>query len=673
MNVSQRHRAAVYIVPQKLVQEALVSKNFAALAAFNRINALGACKSAEHGWLGASYSCMELLSMLHLVLKVPNVVLAKGHAAAAQYAVLYGLGQFSENDLRNYKNGEHGLEAHADLQMDTGSLGMCLSSVAGMVAASEEPYPAGHFAVILGDGEMQEGQIYEALMTIQKFKMTSIVPFIDLNGFQSDNCCDKIMPIFNLEMVLKGFGYEVIHIDGHNEEEILAAWDTVVNSGKMTVILANTNKAGGTELLNASIHPETGLMYHPWHTKVPDWKLYIQIVEEQLRKSGSRDADESFFKHLARTGPVDAILALPNTHRPTFPPGQLGTGKAFGKYLVQCLKEGKEPHHTSLAIVDADLATSCGVNGAVGHAMYFELGISEQDAVSFAAGLALRGKRPVVNTYSNFLKRGFENMFISILENANTIFAGHYSGLCYHTDGKSHQSFDDLSVFSSLHPRLLVVDPVTPKQTVALLEKALLLNDRSIYFRLRRTPSVKLETIIDSTNREFEFGKPLHFPPDNIVRGRRICFITIGTIATELAFTCRESVREFFGSTIVVVPALNCEDIDRDFWRNMFKQHDCLMVVEHDVGALYKYICSLLLNVRDFGAIPSCISKSIDHHGPSQRTLESCLKYFGFTPEGIKCLYTEHCQKHNEAKATQFAAVDEGEDTTGTQKKRKKF
>jgi transketolase len=669
---SDLHRQALFVVPRAIIRKAIDEKDFTALKAIHRINALTVCKSAEHGWIGASFSCMELLSMLHLFLGADKVVLAKGHAAAAQYAVLYADGVLSEEDLKNYKNGSLGLEAHADIDMDTGSLGMCLSSVAGMAAAQKGP---AKYAVVLGDGEMQEGQCYEALMTIKKLKLTSVVPIIDQNNFQSDNLCDEIMPIHDISTVLRGFGFEVLAINGHDPHEISSAWKTATTADhrKSYVILAKTTKAGGTNLLKPSTHPETGLLYHPWHTKVPKWDLYIKVIEEQIRHSRLEALDNAFKKHKAVRFRGDQVYTLPNTHRPVYKSYEIGTGKAFGRYLVKCLKSPQHEKHEDIAIVDADLATSCGINGAVNHAGYYEVGISEQDAISFAAGLALAGKRPVVNTYSNFLKRGFENIFISVIEGANVIMAGHYSGLCYHTDGKSHQSFDDLGVFSALSPKLLVVDPVTPRQAEMFLEKCFAL-DRPVYFRLRRTPDPGMFKRIDSTlglNDGWEM--PLlfntHFDLGDL-KGKKVrrsvpsqdpnsppLFVTIGTVATRLAFDCIDQEDRFKHSPIAVVSVLNLQQPNEGsntevdlVWATLFKNHRHVIVIEDDPGALYKFVCSRIVEVcssnvdvrEQIGAVSPplrVISKNVPGHGPSQRTLKACLQYFGFTVDSIKELF----------------------------------
>ena len=102
--------------------------------------------------------------------------------------------------LLSYKQGRGGLEAHADIFCDTGSLGQALSIAAGMAASAKNE----RIAVILGDGEMQEGMIYESLMSIVHHRIKNITLFVDLNGFQSDFRCDETMKIHN-EMILTGW------------------------------------------------------------------------------------------------------------------------------------------------------------------------------------------------------------------------------------------------------------------------------------------------------------------------------------------------------------------------------------------------------------------------------------------------------------------------------------
>lgn len=170
---------------------------------------------------------------------------------ADRYAVRYAAGKLSAEELVRYKAGAHCPEAHADVLCDTGSLGQCLSVVAGMAASS----PTKRFGVVMGDGELQEGQNYEALMTINKYKLTNVTIVVDINGFQSDNRCDEIMPILDLPQVLAGFGFTVIEVDGHDCDEVLAAWQNA--AGKQVAILATTVKGGGTVHMPSTVHPVT--------------------------------------------------------------------------------------------------------------------------------------------------------------------------------------------------------------------------------------------------------------------------------------------------------------------------------------------------------------------------------------------------------------------------------
>lgn len=127
-----------------------------------------------------------------------------------QYAVMYVGGKLTGEQLLSYKDGRRGgLEAHADLYMDTGSLGQCLSASVGtaLVRYPRLTRSRRRRAVILGDGEMQEGQVYEALMTIASRKLRELILFVDVNLYQSEHRTSEVKPIADLPTVLKGFGF----------------------------------------------------------------------------------------------------------------------------------------------------------------------------------------------------------------------------------------------------------------------------------------------------------------------------------------------------------------------------------------------------------------------------------------------------------------------------------
>ncbi|MCD6312052.1 MAG: hypothetical protein J7M11_06305, partial [Elusimicrobia bacterium] len=189
----------IFLVNKKLLRKAFgnLSKKsssgiLACLAAVNRINSLAAIKSAEHGWLGATFSCADIVTYLYFSeMKAPDIlILSKGHASPAQYAALAAKGVINFEDLLSYKM-PRGLQAHTDMSTpgivsNTGSLGQSLSKAAGMIMASRLKKENRRAFVILGDGELQEGQNFEALMNIRKNRMTGLVPIIDRNNLQTD-------------------------------------------------------------------------------------------------------------------------------------------------------------------------------------------------------------------------------------------------------------------------------------------------------------------------------------------------------------------------------------------------------------------------------------------------------------------------------------------------------
>ena len=455
---------------------------------------------------------------------------------------------------------------------------------------------------------------------------------MDVNGFQSDNRCNDIMPIHSLEGVLRGFGFGIHHVDGHDQDAVLAAWESA--RGRLDVILADTVKGGGSQLLPSAVSPETGLLAQPWHTKVPPWPLYCDVVTEQLGVAGDAAATHAWQQHLSSTLTPEACATLPNTLRPAAGALQ-GTGKAFGAYLCGLLGARED-----VVIVDADLATSCGLNAAVGHPRYYEVGVSEQDMVSFGAGMALAGQRPVVNTYANFFRRAYENIAIALAEGARVVYAGAYAGLCYHTDGKSHQSTNDASAMVAL-PGLIVMDPVTPAQTCALAEWALRPDTvSSVYFRLRRTPCPALCVVDEAAQGLYSPSVPVVVRQPDALTEPFVVFVTMGTIGTDLALRCVKEVPGFRGANIIVVPALNMPTVDEALWAGLFRSAHSVITIEDDAGALRAFVLERLAHPA-LPSRPQLVSKTLRGFGPSFRTLPACLEHHGYTVEAILALYLE--------------------------------
>ena len=222
--------------------------------------------SAKSGHPGGSLSIADILAVLYF--KELNIdpldpsnpdrdrlVLSKGHASPGLYAALSIRGFFPESLLTGFRKLNSKLEGHVHrgvpgVEASTGSLGQGLGIGVGMALAGKLDSKNYHVFVIVGDGEMEEGSIWEALMAGAKYKLNNLIVILDKNGVQLDGFTKDIMPIGSVRDMVSSFGWDVIEIDGHNFEEIISAVKKAKKSkDKPTFIIANTIKGKGVSYM----------------------------------------------------------------------------------------------------------------------------------------------------------------------------------------------------------------------------------------------------------------------------------------------------------------------------------------------------------------------------------------------------------------------------------------
>ncbi len=582
-----------------------------ALAAFGRINALAAIEAAAHGWIGACFSVTELVTTLYFGAGERNVVLSKGHAAPAQYACLYGLGLIDRRALLAYKDGPGAPQAHTDrctpgILVNTGSLGQSLSKSAALAWRR----PAERFAVIVGDGELQEGQNYEALMTLGKLGVANLTLIVDANGYQSKRRVAEVKPLPDLEQLFGAFGLATTVIDGHDCAAIAEAWRAT--AGRPAAIVARTVKGGGSRLL-LPVNSE-----QPWHGRVPDRTLYLELLDE-LAAASSDDrliADVNAYRRACvatASGPRPIAGSNPSTRDSSGP----STRDAYATALAELL-----PRHPEVVVLDADLAEPCGLARLAGHPQLLELGIAEQDMVSFAGGLALTGALPLVNTYAAFLKRAYEQIWVNATEGSKLVYVGHYAGLGYFTDGKTHQCLSDLKLMQAV-PGLAVLEPSAPAQVRAMLEWALCPTSGPVYLRLHRTA-----VPLDLPDVAWRPDRPLLAR-----KGERRWFVTTGPIATRLALDCLAT--SDFGDFGLLVQSSFNVSVDQSFLSETLCRAELVITVEEDLapGTLFAWttaqLAELTLRPRVVDIAPRAM-------GASFRTLAACRKHFNFTVDAVR-------------------------------------
>lgn len=244
---------------------------------------------AQSGHPGGSLSITDILTVLYF--KEMNIdpqnpnwedrdrfVLSKGHCSPALYATLASRGFFSIEELKTFRKIDSKLQGHPDrkhipgVDMTTGSLGQGLSAANGMAISAKLDNKSYRVYCVLGDGEIEEGQIWEAAMTANKYHLDNLCVIVDNNNLQIDGKVEEVMSPYPIDEKFRSFGFEVIKIDGHNIEEIIKAFEVAKNvKGKPTCIIASTIKGKGVSFMENQAS---------WHGKAPNEEQYKQAMQE---------------------------------------------------------------------------------------------------------------------------------------------------------------------------------------------------------------------------------------------------------------------------------------------------------------------------------------------------------------------------------------------------------
>lgn len=254
-----------------------------------RIDIIEQVYNAKSGHPGGALSIADILAVLYfnqmnIDPKKPDsnlrdrLVLSKGHASAALYAVLAERGYLAKGELRTFRKLGSKLQGHPDMEkipgidMSTGSLGQGLSVANGMAIASKMDGLGCRVYCILGDGEIEEGQIWEAAMASNKYKLDNLCVIVDNNNLQIDGTIEEVMSSYPIEEKFRSFGFQIININGHDIEEIIKAFDVARNiKEKPTCIIAKTIKGKGISFMENQVG---------WHGKAPNEEQYIQAMKE---------------------------------------------------------------------------------------------------------------------------------------------------------------------------------------------------------------------------------------------------------------------------------------------------------------------------------------------------------------------------------------------------------
>lgn len=267
----------------------MTTKELKLIAAKARKLCVEAVFTAASGHPGGSLSSADIITALYfnrmrvdpqnpIWVDRDRFVLSKGHCSPALYAVLALRGFFSVEDVKTFRSIDGHMSGHAEMRkikgvdMSTGSLGQGISAAVGMAMAGKLDKKDYRVYALLGDGEIEEGQVWEAMMAGAKYKLDNLCAFVDVNGLQIDGPTSIVMPTEPLDEKFASFGWNVIKIDGHDFDQINEALDNAEKcKDKPTVILAKTVKGKGVSYMENSVS---------WHGKAPNAEEYEIAVKE---------------------------------------------------------------------------------------------------------------------------------------------------------------------------------------------------------------------------------------------------------------------------------------------------------------------------------------------------------------------------------------------------------
>ena len=627
---------------------------------------LVALHAAGSGHAGGTLSIMDITAALylHVAKHDPNnpnwpdrdrIIWSTGHKAPSLYLGLAFAGFCPLDDvvtLRKlgspYQGHPHWLKLPG-VEVSTGSLGQGLSIAVGMGLAARLNNKLHKIFCIMGDGEQQEGQIWEAAMEAGHYQLDNVISIIDCNRLQIDGLVKDVMKVEPLAAKYASFGWDVLRINGHDMDEVVDALEQSKEvKGKPVVILADTIKGKGVSFME----DQAG-----WHGKAPNYDELTKGLQE-LGLIDRIPVQHLLDKARHYQAEVDHKLnaKIPKFTRDYWWNARVDmnvkmepTRKGFGKSLA---KNGGDDRVVCLGLdISGSITISDFYAGKPDRKnRWISMGIAEQSATSAAAGLAREGKLPVFGTYATFAAaRNLDQIRTSICYgNFNVMIAGAHGGVSVGPDGATHQALEDLFAMQGL-PNMSVVVPCDAVETRKATDYLLFKHVGPKYIRFAREAT----PIVTDEATPFVFGKAnvirlRHVGPDFLnafetaladsYQNERedLTIIACGPMVPE-AMRAAYILKQEFGYETRVLNVHTLKPIDAEAILRAARETGILVTAEeHQIGALAWRVSGILTEEPSLYGVP-VITGAIgvkDHFGDSGAPWE-LIKEFEVSAEHI--------------------------------------
>ena len=493
--------------------------------------------NAQSGHPGGSLSCIDFLSLLYLERIAESnepVVVSNGHISPAVYSVLAELGVIpKERVIQTFRKPEDLYEGHVNRKISgvwygTGPLGIGSSVAAGLALGKKIKKEVGCVFLLMGDGEQQEGQVYEMMNFAAKYKLGNLVAFIDENEVQLSDSLKEIMPM-NIRGHYEAAGWQVLEVDGHDFEAMAQALESAMKeTERPSVLLARTVMGKGVEFMEAA-----GLAKKAdWHGKAPKKEeteaalKLLELSEEEVKIL--KDGLKKLRVKISTKYDIE-VGAIKTGEAKTYEPGVMTDCRsAYGNALLDLARFNPE-----VLALTADLSESVKTDGVKKNfpERHIECGIAEQHMVSTSGGLSLLGLVPFCSTFGAFMtSRAKDQARVNDINETNVKMVATHCGLSVGEDGPTHQVIDDISSFAGFF-HTGIFEPADPNQCDRII-RAVAAMKGNIYVRMGRA---KIPVLTKEDGTPF-FGGDYVWGPgkaDLVRRGKRATIVASGPMVTK--------------------------------------------------------------------------------------------------------------------------------------------
>jgi transketolase len=558
--------------------------------------------NAASGHPGGSLSCVDYLSLIYayrLSQTGEKIVVSNGHISPAVYAVLAELGYINKKDVvEGFRKAGKIFEGHVTRHVPgvwygTGPLGAGISAASGFALAEKLKNSKEHVFALLGDGEAEEGQVYEMMNFAKKYKLNNFVAFMDYNQVQLSDSLKSIMP-FDPRGAFEAAGWHVIDVNGHDFEDMWLALNLALKvKEKPTLLLGNTIMGQGVDFMQ-----ETGEDHKStWHGKAtkPEQaehalhQLEITKEEEKMlatfRKKNVKWKPEkvNFTKPLTKTKILTGTPRLYTTEELT------DCRSAYGLALLDLAKKNK-----NVVALTADVGGSVKTTYVKKEfpERHIECGIAEQQMVSCSGGLSLNDVVPFCSTFGAFMtSRAKDQARVNDINQTNVKMVATHCGLSVGEDGPTHQAIDDLGSMLGLL-NTMTIEPADPNQTDRII-RYIASHYGNFYVRMGRH---KYPVITKKNGKPFydKNYKYVYGKCDVLRKGKDVTIVASGASCYE-ALVAQEALAKMkIHAEVVAVSSL--KKFDQTLLKSIKKTKKVIVVQDHNVhSGLGNQLASALL------------------------------------------------------------------------------